>query len=140
MTRRLSYDLRSFFYALVILSAFYPAIVNAMNADKSVLQVCRCHFPSEMISFEKSKVTSLRYVVFSHIKAMPMMVREIFSEDQRGKYRIISLMSSTEKKTLGKVGPVLEILKWNGPYWPGEVLYQLSLRGLRDAYTKMINE
>ncbi len=111
-----------------------------MNVDKSVLQVCKCYFSSEMISFEKPKVTNVRYVIFNHIKSMPMMVREIFAEDQRGEYRIISLVRSTEKKTVGKVGPVLEILKWNGPYWPGNVLYQLSFREIQDAYTKMISE
>ena len=71
-----------------------------------------------------------------YIPSKVAMVREIFAVRNGQKYRILSLVFSTEVSSVGKDGPVIEILKWKGPYWPGEVIYQLAGDQIHSTYLK----
>tara|TARA_B100000315_G_scaffold156281_1_gene144822 strand:- start:959 stop:1135 length:177 start_codon:yes stop_codon:yes gene_type:complete len=55
------------------------------------------------------------------------MVREVLAARKETEYRIIALVDSTESSSMGKEGPIIEIVKWNGSYWPGKVIYQLAI-------------
>lgn len=47
-------------------------------------------------------------------------------------------MNSTETSTVGKEGPIIEIVKWNVPYRPGKIIYQLALDQIHLVFLKMI--
>ncbi len=79
----------------------------------------------------------VRYVLFKHTPEVVSIVKEIFAVRHGKQYRILSLVASTETNSVGKGGPVFEIVKWNGPYWPGKVIYQLTTDRIYFAYLSL---
>ncbi len=115
-----------FVLLITALTLFYPSLVVTSEKPQRVFQVCRCRFPAEVGAFKNLEVISARYTLLNYLPSTVAMVREIFAERNGETYRIVSLVDSTETNTVGKVGPIVEILKWNGPYWPAQVIYQLN--------------
>lgn len=72
--------------------------------------------------------------MFRHGYKVVSIVKEIFAVRHEKQYRILSLVGSTETSSVGKGGPVFEIVKWNGPYWPSKVIYQLTADQVYFAY------
>ncbi len=133
-----NHKINSFLFAAIVLALLYPAFVTAVSKPQRVLEVCECLFPAEIGAFKYLKVVRVRYTLFKYIPRNSAMVREIFAERKGSQYRILSLVDSTETSTVGKQGPIIEIVKWNGPYWPGKIIYQLALDQIRVAYLKMV--
>lgn len=128
----------SFLFAALVLTLLYPSFVTAVSKTQRVHEVCECRFPAEIGAFKYLKVVRIRYTLFKYLTRDSAMVREVFAERNGDQYRILSLVDSTETSTVGKEGPIIEIVKWNGPYWPGKIIYQLALDQIRVAYLKMI--
>lgn len=116
----------SFVLLVTALTLFYPSLVITSEKTQRVFQVCGCRFPAEVGAFKNLDVISARYTLLKYLPSSAAMVREIFAEKNGETYRIVSLVDSTETSSVGKVGPIVEILKWNGPYWPAQVIYQLG--------------
>lgn len=119
-----------FLLNVLLLSFFLTFSFTSLSIAKSnaqrVFQVCECEFPVEIGAFNHLKVIKIRYVLFHYAPFDALMVREIFAERQGDQYRILSIVGSTETSSVGKEGPVIEIIKWNDAYWPGKIIYQLS--------------
>lgn len=79
-----------------------------------------------MGALKNLEAIKIRYVLFNYAPSDALMALEIFAEGQGDQYRILSIVESTETSSVGKEGSVIEIIKWNGPYLPGKVIYQLS--------------
>ena len=127
----------SYLMVLIIFTIIYPSLVAAFSEHQRVNDVCRCMFPAEVGAYKHFKAVKVRYTLFSELSFSTMMVKEIFAERKGEMYRIIALVVSTKEKTVGKLGPIIEILKWNGPYWPGKIIYQLSRNKINLASSKL---
>lgn len=131
----------SFIMLFTVLVLFHTSLVYAEQAKpQRVFQVCECQFPAEVGAYQHIKVVSFRHTILKITSTDVSMVREIFGERNGQTYRFVSLVDSTETKTVGKIGPVIEILKWNGPYWPSEVIYQLPIDKVYFAAASMKEE
>lgn len=129
---------RYLFIFVLIFSLLFPFSAKASNKALYVFEVCgNCHFPAEIGVYKHLKAVESRYTLFRHIPDNPIMVREIWAERKGKSYRIITLVASTQSKSTGIHGQVIEIVESNGPYWPGTVIYQLTLTQIDLAYTKM---
>jgi|TARA_B100000959_G_scaffold269886_1_gene316120 hypothetical protein len=115
-----------FVLLIAALTLFCPSSVVASEKPQRVFEVCGCRFPAEVGAFKNLEVISSRYTLLKYLPLNATMVSEIFAEKNGETYRIISLVDSTETNSVGKVGPIIEILKWNGSYWPAQVIYQLN--------------
>jgi len=109
-----------------LLTLLYSPFAAALEGPQRVFEVSGSQFPAEFVAFKNLKVVETRYTLFWYIPTKVAMVREIFADRNGEQYRILSLVYSTETSSVGKDGPVFEIVKWNGPYWPGKVIYQLT--------------
>ena len=123
--------------AVTILMLLYPSPTSAKNKTQRVFEVCECRFPAEVGAYKNLKVTGVRYTLFKYLRSDSVMVREVFAERKGTQYRILALVDSTETSTVGKEGPIIEIVKWNGPYWPGKVIYQLAIDQIYLAHLKL---
>lgn len=115
----------------------YPSLATASNRHQHVFEVCECQFPPEIGAYKHLQVVEARFTLFRHIPQNPIIVREILAERKGTNYRIITLVTSTKNSSVGRDGPVIEIVKLNGPYWPGKIIYQLSLAQINLAYNKL---
>lgn len=127
MIRKNYFKTICFLFLLFIFPLIYPTSVIALSKSQRVYEICECRFPAEIGGYKNFKAINIRHTLFRHLPKNPVMVREIFAERKGKKYRIIALIASTKSKTVGKSGPIIEITKWNGPYWPSKVIYQLTL-------------
>ncbi len=124
---------------IIVLGFLNPYPVSAQSKSERVFEICGCLFPAEIGAYKHLKATKVRYTLFRQIPWTPLMIREIIAERRGEKYRIISLVISTESSSVGNNGPIIEIVKLNGPYWPGKVIYQLTLDQIYYEYQR-INE
>jgi|TARA_B100000315_G_scaffold204310_1_gene197642 hypothetical protein len=115
-----------FVLLITALTLFYPSLVVTSEKPQRVYEVCGCRFPAEVGAFKNLEVISARYTLLHYLPSNAAMVLEIFAEKNGETYRIVSLVASTETNSVGKVGPIVEILKWNGDYWPAQIIYQLN--------------
>lgn len=140
--RRWSYEelKNTLFFTIILLTFLFPSIATALDRPLRVHEVCECVFPAEVGAFGHINAILVRFTLLRSATVEPVMVREIFAERHGKQYRIISMVDSTETKTVGKVGPIVEVMKWNGPYWPGKILYQLTPEQIQIASEKLAQE
>lgn len=100
--------------------------------------VCEeCQFPAEIGAYKHLKAVKVRHTLFKYISWSPMMVKEILAERKDKTYRILALVVSTQASSIGKAGPVIEIIELKGPHRPNKVIYQLKLEQIYSSYSKL---
>jgi hypothetical protein len=119
------------------LTLFCHSFAVALERPQRVFEVSDSQFPAEIGAYKYLKVIQVRYALFNQIPSSLFMVQEIFAERKGEKYRILAPVDSTKTSSVGKVGAVFEIVKWKGAYWPGEVIYQLSLEQIYSEYLRL---
>ncbi|MFQ5452367.1 MAG: hypothetical protein ACE5DQ_02270 [Candidatus Paceibacterota bacterium] len=123
------------FKVILFLMMFLWAVpVKAENVG----QACSCFFPAVVQGYSNFKITARpRPVLLRIIPQKPFMVLETFAERYGKTYRFVSLVASSETKTIGEKGVIIEISRWMGSYHPSIVLYQLSLEDIDREYIRL---
>ena len=81
----------------------------------------------ELFDISKYDVTNVRYVLLQYASMCAATVKEIYAMKSGFEYRIIVYVRADEDSSTGFEGPIIEITKRNGVYWPAKVIYQLSI-------------
>lgn len=126
MSTIIKHKISSVLLAVLVVILSYPSFATAANKSQRVHEICECIFPAEIGAYQYLKAIKARYTTLKYSRFGSVMVREIFAERKGSQFRIISLVGSTETSSVGKEGQIIEVAKWNGQYWPPEVLYQLT--------------
>ncbi len=145
MTTKNKSKISSFLALFIVLALYYPISASAVHTSthpehQKVFEICSCKFPAEVGAFKYLEAIKARYTLLTPDPESSSMVQEIFAKRKGKLYRILTLVASTETSSVGKNGPVIEIVKWNGPYWPGTIIYQLSPEQIKMADLSLKNE
>ena len=81
----------------------------------------------ELFDISKYDVTNVRYVLLQYASTCAAMVKEIHAIKKGFEYRILIYVRADNESSAGFEGPIIEITKRNGVYWPAKVIYQLSV-------------
>lgn len=73
------------------------------------------------------KLIAATVTLLKTIPYKPVPVLILFVRINRVNYRITNMRFTTEKSTIGVIGPTIEILKWRGVYWPSTVIYRMNI-------------
>lgn len=131
------HQINKFFLMFIILGLLSPSLVAAQIKTERVIDICACQFTAEIGAYKYLKVTKTRFTLFNYIPKTPVMVQEIFAERKNQTYRLLALVVSSQYSSVGKFGPIIEIVKLHGPYLAGKVIYQLPIDKIYHSYAKL---
>lgn len=140
MTTILKRKIYNTLFAVILLASFGPSDVISKGKALRVFEVCDCQFPAEIGAYKHFNVLKVRHTLLTSPAIDPVMILEISVERKGNEYRILAIVGSSKTKTAGKAGPVIEVLKSQGPYYPGKVIYQLPESKIQTANLKLNNK
>lgn len=125
-----------FVFILTFFVSYGSVLAEESKKKLYVHEVCKCYFPSTSGQFQYLKVDRSYYTL---LYQLPIMTYVMHVTSPAGyTYRIASVVASTKLSSVGWRGPVYQILKWNGPWYPSDVIYSLDIETLTKIYLKMI--
>lgn len=83
------------------------------------------------------EVISIRSTLLHDLLFKPIPVLVMTIDFNRTIYKVTNLLISTENKTIGKLGPTIEILEWRGEYHPSIILYQMPIGRIMIEHLKL---